>query len=139
VAPLIVQLIATAAARLRYGWRDAARIGIAVMLMFTGASHFSRLKYDLASMIPPPFTGALWIVTLTGVLEIAGAILLLTGWRRPAAWALIAMLLAMFPANVYAAVAGVRLGGSPATPLLWRTPLQLFWIAVLWWSAGARR
>jgi uncharacterized membrane protein len=52
---------------------------------------------------------------------------------------LIALLVAMFPANVYAAVAEVTLGGNPASALWWRTPLQLFWIATLWWStlAGA--
>jgi uncharacterized membrane protein len=47
------------------------------MFLFTAASHFSSLKYDLAAMIPPPLTGALWMIYLTGVLEALGAIGLL--------------------------------------------------------------
>jgi uncharacterized membrane protein len=39
------------------------------------------------------------------------------------------MLLGMFPANVYAAVEGLPLGGSPATPLLPRTLMQLLFLA----------
>jgi uncharacterized membrane protein len=93
-------------------------------------------------MIPPPLTGALWLIYVTGILEFAGALGLLTKpFRVRAAWALIALLVAMFPANVYAAVRGLTLGGKPATDLPFRTPLQLFWIAMLWWStiAVARR
>ena len=41
MAPLIVQVIATLIARVRVPWRDAARIGLAVMFVFTAASHFS--------------------------------------------------------------------------------------------------
>ncbi len=139
MAPLIVQLVATAVARFVVPWRDAARIGLAVMFLFTAASHFSRLKHDLAAMIPPPFTGALWLIYLTGVLEAAGAIgLLTTRWRRAAGLGLMALLVALFPANVYAAVEGVTLRGSPATPLWIRAPLQAFWFLALWWSTIAR-
>jgi uncharacterized membrane protein len=135
VAPLIVQILTTLLARTRFSWRDAARTGLAAMFMFTAASHFSALKHDLAAMVPPPLTGALWVIYLTGVLEILGAFGLLTArWRRWAAMGLIALLVAMFPANAYAAVAGVTLGGNTASALWWRAPLQLFWIAMLWWS-----
>jgi uncharacterized membrane protein len=140
VAPLIVQILTTLLARTRFSWRDAARFGLAAMFMFTAASHFSPLRHDMAAMIPPPLTGALWVIYVTGALELLGAVGLLTSrWRRWAAMGLIALLVAMFPANVYAAVAEVTLGGNPASALWWRTPLQLFWIATLWWStlAGA--
>ena len=45
------------------------------------------------------------------------------------------MMLALFPANVYAALAGVTLGGQPATPLWIRGPLQVLWFATLLWVA----
>ena len=91
-------------------------------------------------MIPPPFTGALWMIYVTGVLELAGASGLLTRrWRRLAALCLIALLVALFPANVYAAVNGATLGGAPASALWWRAPLQLFWGAGLWWSTVRRQ
>jgi uncharacterized membrane protein len=137
MAPLIVQIVATLLARLRVPWRDAARLGLAVMFLFTAASHFSALKYDLAAMIPPPLSGALWVIYVTGVLEAAGAIGLLTRrWRIAAAWGLLALLVGMFPANVYAALTGVMLGGNPPSALWYRAPLQIFWIAVLAWSSA---
>jgi uncharacterized membrane protein len=140
MAPLVVQILSTLLARWFMGWRDAGRIGLAVMFLFTAASHFSRLKYDLAAMIPPPLTGALWVIYLTGVLEAVGAIgLLIPRLRRPAALGLLALLIALFPANVYAALNGVTLGGAAATPLWFRAPLQMFWIAVLWQTSLARR
>jgi uncharacterized membrane protein len=138
MAPLIVQILTTLLARWFVGWRDAGRIGLAVMFLFTAGSHFSPLKHDLAAMIPPPLTGALWLIHLTGLLEAAGAIGLLIGpLRRVAAWGLIALLVALFPANVYAALAGVTLGGAAATPLWLRAPLQLFWIVAVWQSSLA--
>jgi uncharacterized membrane protein len=125
----------TLLARTRVPWTDAARWGLAVMFLFTAGSHFSSMKYDLAAMIPPPLTGALWVINVTGVFEAAGAIGLLTRrWRRLAAFCLMALLLTMFPANVYAALNGVTLRGHAATPLWLRTPLQLLWVAALWWS-----
>ena len=135
MAPLIVQAIATLLAKIRLPWRDAARTGLAAMFFFTAASHFSSMKTDMAAMIPPPLTGALWVVYLTGILEAAGALgLLIPRFRRSAAICLALLLIAMFPANVHAALNGVTLRGSPASALWWRAPLQLFWIAALWWS-----
>jgi uncharacterized membrane protein len=131
MAPLIVQVVATVVARVFTGWRDAARLGLAVMMLFTAASHFSSLRYDMAAMIPPPLTGSLWVIYATGVLEMAGAVGLLTRrFRRPAALCLAALLLAMFPANVYASLSGVTLNGAAATTLWIRAPLQILWVAM---------
>src|SRR5262245_57862912 len=140
MAPLVVQIVSTLVARWFAPWRDAARIGLAIMSFFTAASHFSPLKYDLAAMIPPPLTGALWMVYLTGVFEAAGALgLLIPSLRRPAARGLVALLVALFPANVYAALAGVTLGGAAPTPVWFRTPLQAFWLGMLWYTTLADR
>ena len=140
MAPLLVEIVATLSARWFVGWRDAARIGVAVMFLFTAASHFSSLKYDLAAMIPPPLTGTLWVIYVTGVLEAAGAIgLLVPRLRTAAAVGLVALLIALFPANVYAAMTGATIGGATATPLSFRTPLQLFWIGMLWRTAVSPR
>src|SRR5262245_41319089 len=118
MAPLIVQIASTLIARWFVSWTDAGRIGIAVMFLFTAASHFSSMKHDFAAMIPPPFTGSLALIYPTGLLEMAGAFgLLVPRLRKLAALGLIALLVALFPANVYAAVAGVPLRGDRATPL----------------------
>jgi uncharacterized membrane protein len=133
MAPFLVQIIATVLARwFTQSWRNALRVGLGIMFLFTAASHFSDLKHDLAAMIPPPFTGELWVIYVTGVLQIAGAIGLMTpGMRMWAAWGLAAMLAGLFPANIYSAVNELSLGDSPVTSLWIRTPLQLFWIALL--------
>ena len=137
---LIVQALATLAARIWVPWPDAARIGMAALFLFTGGSHFTSLKHEFAAMIPPPLTGAMWAVYVSGLLEIAGAIgLLMPAVRRPSAICLILLLVALFPANVYAAVKGLMVGGRPATNLWLRTPMQLFWITTLWWSTLVRR
>jgi len=70
---------------------------------------------------------------VTGVFELLGAIGLLVPQTLPlATYGLIALLVAMFPANVHAAREGLMVAGRRATPLLWRLPLQVFWIAALW-------
>jgi uncharacterized membrane protein len=75
------------------------------------------------------------MVTLTGICEILGAVgLLVPRTRRIAAVALIVFLLAVLPANVYAAQAGVLLRGAPATPIVPRVAIQLLFIGLLWWS-----
>ena len=74
-------------------------------------------------------------MTLTGVAELAGAVgLLVPVLARIAAYALIALLLAMFPANIYAARIGHVIAGRRHTRLLFRLPLQVLWIFLLWWS-----
>jgi len=119
-------------------WAAATRVGLAVMLLFTASAHFTKMKADLARMVPPALPRPELLVAVTGVLEIAGAVgLLIPSTASIAAYALIALLIAMLPANVNATKTGVTLRGRPATPLLLRIPLQMVWIGLLWWSAGA--
>lgn len=136
MVPMVVLVVVTLIARAFVPWKDAVRIGLAVMLLFTASAHFTSMKHDLAAMIPPPFTGAMWLIYLTGILEIAGAIGLLTrAYRRAAAICLIVLLVALFPANVYAALAEVPLRGNAPTPLWLRVPMQILWMFLLWWSS----
>lgn len=117
-------------------WRNAGCAALAVMFVVTGGAHFIGMRHDLAAMLPGPLSGRLWIIDLTGALEIAGAAgLLLPRTRRLAAIGLIALLVAMFPANVYAALNDIPLGGQPPTPLWLRAPMQILFIAMLWWAA----
>lgn len=115
-------------------WAVALRCALALMFLFTGITHFTRMRAQFVRMVPPWIPRPALAVTVTGVLEIAGGIgLLVPGWERIAAYALIALLVAMLPANVQAARQGVEVGGRRAMPLALRIPLQLFWIAALWW------
>jgi uncharacterized membrane protein len=117
-------------------WHAAARCALAVMFVFTGIAHFNRMKHDMAQMVPAVFPRRLTIVYVTGVLEFAGAIgLLLPSFSRLAAICLVLLLIALFPANVYAARQGITLRGRPATPLWLRAPMQAFFVGLLIWSA----
>jgi|HubBroStandDraft_6_1064221.scaffolds.fasta_scaffold342833_2 uncharacterized membrane protein len=121
-------------------WRDSARYALAAMFVFTGIAHFSNLKYDLARMVPAIFPNPLAIIYVTGALEFMGAAgLLLPRFRSAAGICLIALLVAMFPANVKAAMDHLVLRGTPATPIGLRLPVQLLFIGLLWWSSVSRR
>ena len=146
MAPLIVMIAVWLVARLfgaltlwsaANSWDGALRVALAAMFLFTALSHFHpRTRGDLVRMVPPalPAPGAL--VTITGALELMGAIgLLLPSTAVAAAYCLLALLVLMLPANVHAARAGLTIAGRRATPLVWRLPLQLFWIGALWWIA----
>jgi uncharacterized membrane protein len=117
-------------------WRDAGLGALAVMFLFTSTAHFSGMKYDLAAMMPAPLPDGLWVIYLTGVFEIAGAVGLLIPWtRRLAGICLVLLLIAQFPANVYAALNEIPLGGEAPTPLWLRTPMQLLFIGMVWWTS----
>ena len=117
-------------------WQASARDGLSLMLVFTGISHFTFMKKDFVRMMPPSIPWPRGMVYFTGVCEIAGAVgLLLPEFRRAAAYALIAFFLAVLPANIHAARAGVNLRGKPATSLWLRIPMQMLFIAVAFWSA----
>lgn len=116
-------------------WHDSAPFALAVMFLFASVAHFNRLRHDLVGMIPSVFPKPLAIVYLTGALEIAGAVgLMISRFRPIAAYCLIALLIAMFIANIHAARTGVTLGGKAVTPLWLRTPMQLLFLVLLWWS-----
>ena len=117
-------------------WRDASRGGLVIMFLFTGASHFTSMKYDFAAMIPAPLPDDLWVIYLSGVLEITGAIgLLIPRTRKVAGICLVLLLVALFPANVNAALNEIPLRGEAPTPLWLRAPMQLLFIGMVWWTS----
>ena len=117
-------------------WRDAGRIALVVMFLFTGFSHFTSLKHDFAAMIPAPLPDGLWVIYLTGLFEIAGAIgLLIPRTRRVAGICLVLLLVGLFSANVNAALNEIPLRGEAATPLWIRTPMQLLYVGMVWWTS----
>jgi uncharacterized membrane protein len=119
-------------------WQDSARYALVVMFVFTATAHFNKMKHDLARMIPAYFPRPLLLIYITGILELLGAAgLVLPEFRRLAGICLIALLVGMFVANVNAAQQGVTLRGKPPTPLWLRAPMQVLFVALLWWSTRA--
>jgi uncharacterized membrane protein len=112
MAPLIALVLGTLAARLVSwlgvdyvdGWPSAVAVGLALMFVVAGVAHLvNPLRRDLIAIVPPRLPAPGFLVTAAGVLELLGAAgLLYPPTRAAAAISLGAMMLAMFPANVYA-------------------------------------
>lgn len=111
------------------------KIGLALASVFyvvAGALHFVQTDAYLKIM-PPYIPWHLAMVRISGVCEILGGLgLLLPQTRRAAAWGLIALLIAVFPANVYMATNPIEAGAASIAPMLrWgRLPLQ---VVLGWW------
>jgi uncharacterized membrane protein len=110
------------------------RFAAALLFVVAGANHF--LNPDVyRRIVPPMFPAPAALVFISGVGEILGGIgLLIPRLRRAAALGLIALLVAVFPANVYMAVApdAAPAFGVPAWLLWLRLPLQFVLIAWMW-------
>lgn len=82
--------------------------------------------------MPPLLPAPRLLVAISGAAEIAGGLgLLLPRLRKAAAWGLVLLLLAVFPANLYMAIAHQRFPNFPAWTLWARLPLQL---PIIWWA-----
>ena len=122
-------------------WAASGRWALAAMFLLTGFSHFApSMRAEFEAMVPPVLGAPGFWVTLTGVLEIAGAVgLLIPRTRVAAGWALALLLVAMFPANVREIQEGLTLRGEAPAPMLIRLPMQLLYIGWAIWAARAGR
>jgi uncharacterized membrane protein len=121
-------------------WQGSGCFALAAMFLFTGIAHFTKVGHEMARMVPRMFARPMLMVYFTGVCELLGAIgLVLPATRAMAGAALTLLLLVMFPANVKAARDRLTVGGRPATALWMRAPMQVLFIAMLWWTAMNNR
>jgi uncharacterized membrane protein len=104
---------------------------MALLFVLAGVNHFISPDFYL-DLMPPYIPWHKEMVALSGVLEIIGGALVPTRYRRFAGWFLIALLVAIFPANIHA-----TLKYAPGTDnllfavLLWlRLPFQG---VLIWW------
>ena len=131
--PLLVLLIVFGVAAYPAGIHLAGNIAMAAMLCFTALGHF-KFPRGMASMIPGPVPFRKELVYGTGVAEVlVGMGLIFHSTRLPAALLLLALLVLMLPANIYAAAQHINYetGGTdgPGLRYLWfRVPLQLLFI-----------
>jgi uncharacterized membrane protein len=99
---------------------------LAVLMVFAGVMHFVA-PGAYARIVPRWLPQARAIVFISGVFEVLGGIGLLVPMTRSfSAWGLIALFIAVFPANVNMAVNRIGFGRKPPPAwLLWaRLPLQ---------------
>ncbi len=138
MAPLITLVVGTILARIVgwlgvdyvNSWAAAIAVGLAAMFVLTGVAHFAPpMRADLVAIVPPRLPAPGLLVTVTGLLELLGAAgLLLPPTRVAAAVCLLALMLAMFPANLYAS----RMPDPPksmTTQLPVRTAIEVVFLA----------
>jgi uncharacterized membrane protein len=119
---------------------NRSRAALAAFFAFAGNMHFLRPKFYEAIVPPSLQSRKEEIVAVSGVAEIAGGLAVLhPATRRLGRWWLLALLVAVFPANVHMAVnpeqvRGLDLRKVPRWALWARLPLQP--LAMVWvWRA----
>jgi uncharacterized membrane protein len=115
--------------------KEILRGVLAVAIIIVGITHFIRPE-QYARIVPPQLPGPVALVYISGFFEILGGIgLLIPFVSVAAAWGLIALFIAVFPANINQAINSISIEGIPHHPLLYwfRLPFQAVLIAWAWW------
>ena len=109
---------------------------MAILYAFAGFNHLLNPDFYLAIM-PPGLPNPEWLNLLSGLAEIVlGVFLLEPRTRVYAAWGIIALLIAVFPANVYVVLENVGpVGPGTGSPIFsWiRLPFQALFVLWAWW------
>lgn len=118
--------------------RVVSRWLLTLLMVAAGINHFlSPAPY--VAMVPAALPAPEALVAISGVAEILGGLgLILPATRRLAAWGIVALLVAVFPANVNMAIHELPLADRqvPAWALWARLPLQLL---LIWWAVSFTR
>jgi uncharacterized membrane protein len=103
---------------------------IGSLFIAAGTLHFVRSPMYEA-IVPPGFGDPKTIVAISGAAEFLGGVgVFVPATRRFSGWGLIALLIAVFPANVYMAIDREKFAFIPAWGLYARLPLQFL---MIWW------
>lgn len=108
---------------------------LCVSIIVVGITHFLKPE-QYARIVPPQLPNPVELVYISGFFEILGGIGLAIPYVSvAAAWGLIALFIAVFPANINLAVNNIQIDGIPHSPLLYwvRLPFQAVLIAWAWW------
>jgi uncharacterized membrane protein len=132
---LIADTLPPLAEDARGGRRSRLLLGLA--FVGAGVNHFAMPRAYEAIVPPSMKSRAGSLVAISGVAEIAGGLGVLVPWtRRAAGLGLIALLAAVFPANLYMARAPENFRKIPRWALYARLPLQPL---MMWWAWRATR
>lgn len=111
------------------------RLLLAAFIVTAGIFHFVK-PVPFVKIVPDFLPYPLALVYISGFFEILGGIgLLIAPVSQLAAWGLIALFIAVFPANINMAVNQIQLDGIPNSPIFYwaRLPFQAVLIAWAWW------
>jgi len=113
--------------------KSTTRVLFGVAFVLAGVNHFANPDFYVRIM-PPYLPWPLALVYVSGIAEAAlGALLLVPRWSRVAAWGLVALLVAIFPANLHMAMNPQAFPDMPPLLLYLRLPLQAVLILWAWW------
>ena len=116
--------------------QSLTRLVLSALFIVAGVAHF-RTPEPFVKIVPPYLPSPYVLVYVSGIFEILGGLgILVPATRIIAGWGLIALLIAVFPANIYMAGAGIKIGGFPSQPwMAWaRLPLQFVLMALVYWA-----
>lgn len=106
---------------------------LCIFMVGSGVNHFLNAQFYLR-MMPPYLPWHLALVYLSGVVEIGlGVLLVIPRFTKLAAWGIIALLVAIFPANIYMSTNPQNFPEFNATGLLIRLPFQALFIVWAFW------
>ena len=119
--------------------REILRWIYGVLFALAGANHFVHTDFYVGIM-PPYLPWPLALVYVSGGAEFAlGIALLFRRTERLAAWGMIALIVAVTPANLHMAVHAELYPDYSPFALWARLPLQIVLIAWAWWYTRPRR
>ena len=85
-------------------WKKIVLFGLAAFFINVGVDHFVNPEFYL-SIMPPAFPLHLEAVYISGFFEVLGGVgVLIPRLRKIAGWGLVALLVAVYPANIYMAI-----------------------------------
>lgn len=115
-------------------FKFATKYMMAFLYIIAGINHFYNTQLYMRIM-PPYLPLRLLLVLVSGIFEIVlGVMLMIPKYSRLAAWGLIGLLIAVFPANIHMARNTHMYSDVPDWFLIWiRLPLQLVLILWAWW------
>jgi uncharacterized membrane protein len=106
---------------------------LAIAFVLAGINHFLNPAFYLR-MMPPVLPAPLFLIYLSGIFQIAlGILLLIPKFTRFAAWGIIALLIAVFPANIYMWMNIEQFSEFNPWLIRLRLPLQFIIIAWAYW------
>ena len=115
--------------------KEILRVILSVSIIVVGITHFVKPE-QYVRIVPPQLPYPFELVYISGFFEILGGIgLLIPFVSVAAAWGLIALFIAVFPANINLAINNIPIEGIPHDPFLYwaRLPFQAVLIAWAWW------
>ena len=85
-------------------WKKLVLFGLSAFFIYTGIHHFVNPDFYL-SIMPPAFPLHAEAVYISGFFEVVGGVcVLIPRLRKIAGWGLVALLVAVYPANIYMAI-----------------------------------